>query len=202
MSIKCLLLDEKSNLIDYADLSFMGNGVSFLIPFAEKTLAQFEKGDKVIFQVEEKYNQIFDADVREISYGKIHLEEVRNLAPLLHKDVRIEVEIQSTIFNTTGGKDIAAEVLIRDLSCGGMCFVCKEDLDVEDEYVFMTNWIETPILVKFKILRKESANYNMFAYGCEFQELLRTEESLLRASVFKIQAMNYKRKRMDEDDAV
>lgn len=202
MAIKCILLDEQSNIIDYADLSFMGNGISFLIPFVEQTLKEFQKGDKIIFQVENKYNQIYDADVSEISYGKIHLEEVRNLAPLLHRDVRVEVEIQSTIFFTEGGRDIPVDVNLRDLSCGGMCFICKEDLNLENDYVFMTNWIETPILVKFKILRKESANYNMFIYGCEFLELLRTEESLLRASVFKIQAMNYRRKRMDEDDAV
>ncbi|WP_352400314.1 PilZ domain-containing protein [Anaerotignum sp.] len=202
MAIKCILLDEQSNIIDYADLSFMGNGISFLIPFTEDTINEFQKGDKIIFQVENKYNQIYDADISEISYGKIHLEEVRNLAPLLHRDVRVEVEIQSTIFYSEGGKDIPVDINLRDLSCGGMCFVCKEDLSMDNEYVFMTNWIETPILVKFKILRKESANYNMFTYGCEFQELLRTEESLLRASVFKIQAMNYRRKRMDEDDAV
>ncbi|WMI80998.1 PilZ domain-containing protein [Anaerotignum sp. MB30-C6] len=202
MSIKCILLDEKSSVIDYADLSFMGNGVSFLIPFEEDTLGQFEEGDKVIFQVEDKYNQIYDADISEISYGKIHLNEVRNLAPLLHKDVRVEVEIQSTIFYTEDGRDIPVEVSLRDLSCGGMCFLCEEELNMDYEYLFMTSWIDTPIVVKFKILRKEVANYNMFAYGCEFLELLRTEESLLRASVFKIQAMNYRRKRMDEDDAV
>ena len=112
------------------------------------------------------------------------------------------MEIQSTIFYTENGNDIPVEIDLRDLSCGGMCFVCKEELNTDYEYVFMTNWIDTPIMVKFTILRKESANYNMFAYGCEFQELLRVEESMLRASVFKIQAMNYRRKRMDEDDAV
>ena len=202
MSIKCILLDEKSNMLDYADLSFMGDGVSFLVPFEQETMSQFQIGDKIVFQVEDKFNQIYDADVSEIAYDKIHLQEVRNLAPLLHRDVRVEVEIQSTIFYTENGKDIPVEIDLRDLSSGGMGFVCKEELNMDYEYVFMTNWIETPILVKFRILRKESANYNMFSYGCEFQELLRMEESLLRASVFKIQAMNYRRKRMDEDDAV
>lgn len=202
MSILCILLDEQSNVVDYADLSFLGNGVSFLVPFEETTLKNYQVGDKVVFQVEDKFNQIYDADISEISYGKFHLQEVRNLAPLLHRDVRVEVEMQSTIFYNEDGKDFSVEISMRDLSCGGMCFLCKEELNLDYEYVFMTNWIETPILVKFKILRKEIANYNMFTYGCEFQELLRTEESLLRASVFRIQAMNYKRKRMDEDDAV
>lgn len=202
MSIKCILLDEQNNLIDYADLSFLGSGNTFLIPYEEVTLNQFQVGDKVVFQVEDKFNQIFDADISEISYGKLHLQEVRNLAPLLHRDVRVEVDIKTTIFYNKEENEIPVEVHLRDLSCGGMCFVCKEELNQEYEYEFLTNWIDTPFLVKFKILRREEASYNQFAYGCEFLGLLRTEECLLRSSVFKIQAINYRRKRMDENDAV
>lgn len=202
MSIKCILLDEKNNLIDYADLSFMGSGVSFLVPFEEETLSRFAVGDKVVFQVEAKFNQIFDADVSEISYGKLHLQEVRNLAPLLHRDVRVEVDIKSTVFYTVDAKDRPVGVQLRDLSSGGMCFTCKEQLSPEYEYEFLTNWIDVPFLVRFRILRSEEASYNEFSYGCEFVGLARTEECLLRSSVFKIQAANYRRKRMDEDDAV
>ncbi len=202
MSIKCILMDEENKIIDYADLSFMADGVSFLIPFDEKTLSQFQVGDKIVFQVEEKFNQIYDADISEISYGKLHLKEVRNLAPLLHRDVRVDFEIFIRIIYAENGKEIPVEVKLRDLSCGGMCFVCKEELNMDLEYSFITTWTETPIWVKFKLLRKESGNYNTFTYGCEFEKLLRTEESILRASVFKIQATNYRRKRMDEDDVV
>lgn len=202
MSIKCILMDEQNNVIDYADLSFMGSGVSFLIPFDADTLSQFQIGDKIVFQVEEKFNQIYDADISEISYGKIHLQDVRNLAPLLHRDVRVDFEIIIKIYYKEDGDEIPVEVRLRDLSCGGMCFVCKEELNMDYDYSFMTSWTETPILVDFKLLRKEEANYNMFSYGCEFLNLLRAEESILRASVFKIQATNYRRKRMDEDDAV
>lgn len=202
MSIKCILLDERNNLIDYADLSFLGSDDTFLVPYEEVTLNQFHAGDKVVFQVEDKFNQIYDADITEISYGKLHLQEVRNLAPLLHRDVRVEVEMKSTIFYSEDGKDIPVEVQLRDLSCGGMCIVCQEELSRDYEYEFLANWLDTPFLVKFKILRREEANYNQFAYGCEFLGLLRTQECLLRASVFKIQAINYRRKRMDEDDAV
>ncbi len=202
MSIKCILLDEQNNLIDYADLSFLGNGVSFLLPYEEATLRQFQVGDKIVFQVEAKFNQIFDADISEISYGKLHLQEVRNLAPLLHRDVRVEVDIKSTISYTANGKEIPVNVQLRDLSCGGMCFLCQEQLDPALEYEFLTNWIDLPFLVKFRILRKEEALYNQYSYGCEFVGLHRTEECQLRASVFKIQAANYRRKRMDEDDAV
>lgn len=202
MSIKCILMDEQSKLIDYADLSFLGSEASFLIPFEEATFRQYKKGDKIIFQVEDKFSQIYDANVSEISYGKILLEEIRNLAPLLHRDVRVEVEMETTVFYSEHGKDIAVDVSLRDLSCGGMRFVCQEELNMDYEYEFMTNWIETPILIKFKILRKESMNFNLISYGCEFLNLIRVEECLLRSSVFKIQAMNYRRKRMDEDDAV
>jgi len=165
MSIKCILLDEQNNLIDYADLSFLGSGVTFLVPYEEVTLNQFHEGEKVVFQVEDKFNQIFDADITEISYGKLHLQEVRNLAPLLHRDVRVEVDMKTTIFYTKNGKDIPVEVQLRDLSCGGMCIVCKEELSAENEYEFLTNWIDTPILVKFKILRKEEASYN--SHDCD-----------------------------------
>lgn len=202
MSIKCIIMDEQNKMIDYADLSFMADGISFLIPFDEETLRQFRVGDKIVFQVEDKFSQIYDADISEIAYGKLHLEEVRNLAPLLHRDVRVDFEITIMIFYTQDGEEIPVEVKLRDLSCGGMCFSCKEDLDMDMEYSFMTTWTETPIWVQFNLLRKEKANFNMFTYGCEFQSLLRTEESILRASVFKIQAANYRRKRMDEDDAV
>ncbi|MDD3394526.1 MAG: PilZ domain-containing protein [Anaerotignum sp.] len=202
MSIKCILLDEQSKLVDYADLSFLGSEASFLIPFEEDTFRQYQKGDKIIFQVEDKFSQIYDANVSEISYGKILLGEIRNLAPLLHRDVRVEVEMEATIFYSKDGNNVSVDVSLRDLSCGGMRFVCREELSFDYEYEFMTNWTETPIMIKFKILRKESANYNLISYGCEFLNLIRVEECLLRSSVFKIQAMNYKRKRMDEDDAV
>lgn len=199
MAVKCLLLEENGTFIDYADLSFMGNEVSFLIPFKEETLSCYKIGDKIVFQVEDRYSQIFDAQISGIAYGKLDLAEIRNLAPLLHNDIRVEIEFHTRIFYVEDDEEVSADICMQDLSCGGMGFVCDKELDLSKEYTIFTNWLDTPILVNLQILRKEKVTYTKYVYGCKFVELLRAEESILRASVFKIQAINHKKKRMEED---
>lgn len=202
MAVKCALYDEGNNIIDYADLSFMGAGVTFLIPSHKETYKQVKVGSRIVFQVENKYSQIYDANITEIAYDKIHLDDIRNLAPILHQDVRVDVDRHSTIYFQKDGQNYKVQVYIKDISSGGMCFVTRENLDRDITYEILVDWTETPILLKFKILRKEDLNLNRISYGCAFQDLHRTEESMLRASVYKLQAIQYKQKRMDENNAI
>jgi hypothetical protein len=94
------------------------------------------------------------------------------------------------------------DITVRNVSSGGMCFTCSENIDMDTTYETVVDWIETPIIVKIKLLRKDVCENGDSLYGCMFVDLLKEEEKLLRAGVFLIQTKNYKVKGSNVNDAV
>ncbi len=130
------------------------------------------------------------------------LKNIKNIGAILHNDVRVSVDIPAIISYEHDDEYIEYEIRIRDISSGGMCFVCQEELDMKKTYETVADWAKTPIVVKIKLLRKEYDEYNKAVYGCKFIDLIQQEEFLLRAGVYYIQAKKFKPNRSSADNGV
>ena len=200
MTTKCVLLSEENKVIDYADVCFITDRSAYLIPFNPTTFEKYNKNETLRFNIENKYDKVFDGLINSMSNGKIVLENVRNIGPILHRDVRVAYFSDSSISYETEDGEYKIDIQIKDISSGGMCFYCSLDLDMNIIYESVIEWVSTPIVVKLKLLRKEIDDNGKTSYGCKFLDLYPDEESLLRAGVYYIQTkyFNTKRSRYNE----
>ena len=195
MTIRCVLLNEDNKVIDYADVCFITEKSAYLIPYDSATFCKYNENQILKFQIENRYDKVFDGLINSLSNGKIVLEKVRNIGPILHRDVRVDFLCDSTISYDLNDEYYTVDIQTKDISSGGMCFRCSEDLDMEIVYETVIEWVETPMIVKLKLLRKEIDENNVISYGCKFLDLYPDEESMLRAGVYYIQTKNFNSKR-------
>lgn len=91
MAIRCLILDEKNRIIDYAELNYPPGGGAQLIPSSQHTANSFERGDILKFQFEQRFDKVFDGVVVSNRNNRIMLDSVRHISNILQEDLRIEV---------------------------------------------------------------------------------------------------------------
>lgn len=203
MSVNCILIDDENNVIDYASLSFLDSIGAVLVPSNIDTLGMYRKNQRLKFQIENEYEKVFDGEIISIEKGKARLDDIRDLnSASPRKDVRVNVNISSCILFDSDDGYFSMNIIIRNISAGGMYFICRSDLNMDEAYETVIDWIETPIIVKLKLLRKNLNKNNEFVYGCRFIDLLKEEECLMRAGVFYIQTKKFKQKGRNVDDEV
>lgn len=216
MAIRCLILDEKNRIIDYADLSYPTGGGAELIPCAGTTASSFDIGEVVKFQFEQRFDKVFDGVVKKNSGKRLLLENVRHIGNILQEDLRIEVFIDGVLTyepenvlenevdvenedeKETEGYEF--DITVKDISSGGIGFYCKKNLPMDKIYEYIAEWGTTPIVTKVKLLRKEKLNSDTFSYGGKFIDLYADEERILRGGVFAIQARRCQERRRKEDE--
>lgn len=91
MATRCLILDQKNRIIDYADLSYPPDGSTELTPSSAEVANSFDKGDVVKFQYEQRFDKVFDAVVIKNRKNRLVLDKVRHISNILQEDLRIEV---------------------------------------------------------------------------------------------------------------
>ena len=218
MAIRCLILDGKNRIIDYADLNYPPGGGAQLIPCSEQTSKDFERGDVVKFQFEQRFDKVFDGVVVSNRNNRIILEKVRHISNILQEDLRIEVFKDSVITyrvetesqeedknksqdeNEDDVEEYSFDITVKDISSGGIGFYSKENLPMDKIYEYVADWGTTPVFTKVKLLRKEKLNSDTFSYGGKFVDLYAEEERVLRGGVFAIQARRCQDRRKKEDD--
>lgn len=104
------------------------------------------------------------------------------------EDVKAYMEVESKItpflYESMGSTD----VIIKDISCGGICLSSKNKLDTQIVYEIMIPFTRLPLELKFKVMRTiKSDNEGIFVYGCRFINLRNEEEAIIRSYVFKSQ---------------
>jgi hypothetical protein len=203
VSGRCIIINNENRAIDYASLNFITSGGAVIVPFNIDTIGKLKEGHRLKFQVENKYNNIFDGEIIEIEKNKVHVDDIRDLGPMSsRKDVRVNVNFDSCILCKSDDGYLSIDIKVRNVSSGGMCFICHDNLAMDKIYETVVDWIKTPIVVKLKLLRKEHVENNMILYGCSFVDLLKEEEKLLRAGVFYIQTKKFKMDGSNVNDAV
>lgn len=206
MMIKCILLDDKNVVIDNADLSFYNSKKVVLIPFRKETINRYKKNQKIRFQFEKKHDAIYEGEITQTDDLRMCLKNI-NIIDFgengdLRVDVRIDVNMNSTISYENDEGYFKFDIDVKNISSGGMCFCCNEELPMNITYEIVTDWTEPPLVVKVKLLRKKLVKQTGNSYGCKFIDLLPEEESILRAGVYYIQAIKFKPKRSSVDNGI
>ena len=104
-------------------------------------------------------------------------------------DFRIDVEYDAKIFH----KKIPTDVSVRDISCSGMSFFCKDEVNDTVIYETAAAIKGTYIITKIQVCRKTKTSEG-YVYGCKFIDLLDIEEVALRSWIFTLQAQRRKNK--------
>jgi len=200
MGVECILFEDR-DAIDKVDLKYFSTSKVVLVPSKKETIDRVQFNQIVRFQFVNKYDKIFDGRIVDILENEIILSDIRNIGSILHNDVRVWVDIPATIYLENENEHFEYNIKERNISSGGMCFACNEDLNMETTYETVIEWTKTPIVVKIKLLRKEKDPVERTTvYGCRFVDLIREEEFLLRAGVYNIQAKKFRPNRGNVKD--
>lgn len=114
-------------------------------------------------------------------------EIVRMLDAEIRQNLRIPVRFESFLYPVSGSWKGRAAIESRDLSCGGVAFVSRQELKVGEICEIVIPVTTEPLILKLKILRAGEPGENGISYAAEFQEMVHEEESMVREAVFSLQ---------------
>lgn len=131
------------------------------------------------------YAEMYQGEV--IKEGSsLALNNIKNISASMRGDFKMKITFNSTIKNIEEIKSDCIKIQVLDISCGGMGFKTKMDLDSVAEYQVLITFTAEPLLLNFKLLRKEKIG-DEFNYGCKFTTLSDVEEIMLRKGIFFMQ---------------
>lgn len=100
------------------------------------------------------------------------------------KDLRAKMEREITFTSFKRGEFTGT---IQNISGGGLYFVTKTRLDIDERFEFRYCFIKKEHLVKAVVLREQNLSNNRYGYGCQFEELPKGTERDIRQFVYRQQ---------------
>lgn len=116
-------------------------------------------------------------------------EEPPRVFSNIREDVRMDIDLASKLYLD---RTAILDIVLRDLSCGGVRFSTYENLDEAIQYRIDLNVEEPPINLPLKIVRKISVG-TAFLYGCQFTEVEERQQQHIRSWIFAVEAERRKR---------
>lgn len=117
----------------------------------------------------------------------ILVQKVQELERNRRQNLRMPTRFQSFIYPVTGNWYGRQEIRAKDLSCGGIAFYCKKELDAQE-------WVEVvipitcePLIVQCKILRSSKTEQGEIMYAAQFVEMCHDQEMVIREAVYSVQ---------------
>ena len=155
------------------------------------------------FHKMQSYAEIYQGRITEIKGNLLFLSEVVNISARMRNEIKIKIRIETKLIKSfpeeEGKIPISIPITTNDISCGGIGFVSKTDLDKEGSYEAVIHVTSDPIGVGLDIVRKEfQPESNQYVYGSKFSDLNIVEERMLREAIFKLQMRRHHRRIMEE----
>lgn len=173
---------------------FRGEG-EFQVANGMAALKEFGVGDIVRFAFKDGRKGVFQGEIVDILNNKIILEEIRSLGNAVKEDIRVNTDFQSRVYmKDDEGQIIAKNVVIADISAGGLRVLVNSPLPMHRIIEVAIPYYTEYIIVQMQVMREiENDRDREFfrkkhSYGCQFHDLLNTEESMIRGMVFYIGA--------------
>ena len=156
----------------------------------EKAEGMLDGTVEITFNVLDSSNGIIVYKGKIFSYGDkyINIKDVEKLNTIQRRqDVKayLETDITITPLSKEAMEDI--EVKLKDISCGGLCIISEQELDISLIYSVVIFFTSIPIIPRFRIVRFENNGDGKYIYGCKFLKLKPGEEALIRSFVFRSQ---------------
>ncbi len=155
----------------------------------------------VKFHKMQSYAETYQGHILSISGNTVTINKVVNISAQMRSELKVKIRFETHLTKITMLGEVENQMSIpvvsRDISCGGICFLAKTDLDTQSTYEIVIPITSEPILADLKVVRKEFVpEENIFIYGAKFIDFNINGERMLREAVFKLQ-MRY-RKSMEE----
>ena len=187
MEYKYLILDSKGNAV--------ARGVSDHPPVGSPWRLKIDDGDIERVMRHTYVNLVGNSDQAPAMEGKIvrqqgnwvYLEPVRQLDESVRQNLRMPVRFTSFLYPVSGQWKGRAQIVSRDLSCGGLAFDCPVQLEVGEVVQVVIPVTSQPLLLNMSILRAGPSTEERIFYAGRFLDLMREEESMVREAVFSLQ---------------
>ena len=187
MEYKYLILDSRGNAV--------ARGVSDHPPVGSPWRLKIDDGDIERVMRHTYVNLVGNSDQAPAMEGKIirqqgnwvYLEPVRQLDESVRQNLRMPVRFTSFLYPVSGQWKGRAQIVSRDLSCGGLAFDCPLQLEVGEVVQVVIPVTSQPLLLTLSILRAGPPTEERTFYAGRFMDLVREEESMVREAVFNLQ---------------
>ncbi len=122
---------------------------------------------------------------------KVH--HVKNTEQCDTQDLKVDVEEEVNIMFLEDGEINQMQVMTRDISAGGFCFISHKELQEKKNYEVVFSFLEEPLLINFEIVRTIPDDMEKrYIYGCRFVDLGQHAEEEIRRKVFQIVAEHHR----------
>lgn len=136
--------------------------------------------------------KIYDAKLTGIKGSIVQFENMKYVKMIQRRrDLKIKVLFDGQLIRFTEDYTYTLPIRIINISAGGICFNCREDLSADDRYYYLFDKGGREISLKTQILRKTPISGG-FSYGCKFIDMNSNEEESIRRFVFKMQILQKK----------
>lgn len=191
---KYVLLTENNVVLAEAVLVFSnGKNMVFRVSSA-KSMSRLSGYNCLRYHKMESYAETFEGQVYDLKMDKIYLQEIKNISATMRSELKVKVKYDSIIRSVEDSSVINQSIHAKDISCGGMCFTCSQDLSTSIVYETIVPITSDPVIVGFEIIRKsQDEDTGEFIYGCRFRGMNNREEIMLRQAVYKLQMILYKK---------
>ena len=105
------------------------------------------------------------------------------------EDIKVSVSFTTDIYTCKKTPAKKYPVQVRDISAGGFCFYFSEALPYgsSELYEIVFNHGRVPLVLNFYILWRHLIINGRYAHGCEFLQLTKEEQDIVREYVFQLQ---------------
>lgn len=112
--------------------------------------------------------------------------EILEVVDIVQRQKDLRAKIDRTITFTSASRG-TFEAVIQNISVGGLYFVTKTRLNIEEEFEFYYTFIKKEHRLNAIILREQELPNGKFGYGCQFRRLPNSAERDIRQFVYKQQ---------------
>ncbi|MGB5824003.1 MAG: PilZ domain-containing protein [Proteocatella sp.] len=199
-----IISDENGNELLGAYLDYVGSKIAVIQLLSIWDVKIIKELSTLYFKSLEKYDQIYRGTVEYIDGNAVFFKDFENISNELKNDLKVDYIYKTKITvidEDEDGENISIPVIIKDVSCGGVCFFTLESLRLGQIVEIVFEFTKNPLPVKLQIIRKERyAGDRNFYYGCRVISLNMFQESILKQAIFRIDIENKRAKSIFDQD--
>ena len=187
MADKYLILDSHGNAVAHGISDYRPQGGEWRMVIDDGDVAEVTKHKVICLVGDSDAVPAMEAKIIRREGSAVVLTPVRPLNQSVRKNLRILTCFSSYIYPRSGQWKGRETIVSRDLSCGGLAFVCARELEVGERVQVVIPITSQPLLLEMEILRRSREEDGQFSYAAQFLDMLREEESMVREAVFSQQ---------------
>ena len=187
MADKYLILDSHGNAVAHGISDYRPQGGEWRMVIDDGDVAEVTKHKVICLVGDSDAVPAMEAKIIRREGSAVVLTPVRPLNQSVRKNLRILTGFSSYIYPRSGQWKGRETIVSRDLSCGGLAFVCARELEVGERVQVVIPITSQPLLLEMEILRFSQEEDGQFSYAAQFLDMLREEESMVREAVFSQQ---------------